>query len=403
MSSDVGHERGLDQPAADPAPAVPPQATRAAEAEPSARSLGRRVADQARQFGPGLGGYIAVRAIGLILLALWAAPRDHLRGLLSHQADAFWYVRIAQHGYDSGHGQSDMAFFPLFPMLVRATHAIAPISVWSCAVGVAWLGSLLAAAGLYKIGAHLFDRRTGILLAVLWGALPHGIVESLAYTEPLTTAFAAWALYALLTRRWISAGLFCILAGLTAPVANGLVAVVGLAALIAIVKRRDGWRPWAAAILAPLGWFGYLAWVGAQTGHIDGWFRIQKTWGATWDFGGYTASMFGRLVEKPQPIDYALVALVLVAGVALVILMIIDRLPWPLVVHSALVVMTSIGTNGYFNAKARFLISAFGLLIPIAVSLAKAMPAKMWTVLATLTVISAWCGGYLLLAWPYSP
>jgi hypothetical protein len=65
--------------------------------------------------------------------------------------------------------------------------------------------------------------------------------------------------------------------------------------------------------------------------------------------------------------------------------------------------MTSIGTNGYFNAKARFLISAFGLLIPIAVSLAKAMPAKMWTVLATLTVISAWCGGYLLLAWPYSP
>src|SRR4029453_11972485 len=98
------------------------------------------------------------------------------------------------------------------------------------------------------------------------GTLPHAIVENMAYTEGLFTALAVWSLLAVLRAQWLTAGTLCLLAGLTRPTAVGLIAAVGLAALVAAVGRRDGWRPWAAMALAPLGYVGYLVWVGIRLG-----------------------------------------------------------------------------------------------------------------------------------------
>ena len=67
---------------------------------------------------------------------------------------------------------------------------------------VAVVASLAAAWGLYAVGDHLHDRRTGVLLAVVWGLLPHAIVESMAYTEAIFTALVAWSLLAMLRERW---------------------------------------------------------------------------------------------------------------------------------------------------------------------------------------------------------
>ena len=56
----------------------------------------------------------------------------------------------------------------------------------------------------------------------------------------LFRALAAWSLYALLRRQWLTAGALCLLAGASRAAGAVLVAVVMVAAVIALVRRRDG-------------------------------------------------------------------------------------------------------------------------------------------------------------------
>ncbi|WP_091462988.1 hypothetical protein [Micromonospora inyonensis] len=55
------------------------------------------------------------------------------------------------------------------------------------------------------------------------------------------------------------------------------------------------------------------------------------------------------------------------------------------------------------TSKARFLIPAFTLLLPIAVGLARAGRARATTVVVTLAIFSAYYGGYLMMVWGRSP
>ena len=68
------------------------------------------------------------------------------------------------------------------------------------------VSSFAAAAGIFRVGAMLHDARTGVVAVVLWSALPVSVVQSMAYTESLFTALAAWALHAVLARRYVAAG-----------------------------------------------------------------------------------------------------------------------------------------------------------------------------------------------------
>ena len=52
----------------------------------------------------------------------------------------------------------------------------------------------MAAWGVYAVGELLHGRRVGITLVAVWAVLPHAVILTMAYTEPLMTAFAAWAL-----------------------------------------------------------------------------------------------------------------------------------------------------------------------------------------------------------------
>ncbi|MDI1460428.1 hypothetical protein QEZ54_05560 [Catellatospora sp. KI3] len=357
---------------------------------------------------PALAAYVAARAVGVgaFLAVARMAGRDGWQ-ILGHRTDAGFYLRIAVEGYAGAEplDKNDMAFFPLFPMLVRGAHAVVPLPVDTVAVLVSWLAALAAAWGVFAIGAHLHDRRTGVLLALLWGLLPHAIVESMAYTEAIFTAFVAWALYALLRERWVAAGVLTLLAGLTRPTALALIPVVGLAALLAVVRGRGrAWRPWAALVLAPLGWLGYVLWVAQRTGRLDGYFHLQDAgWGSRFDGGRYTATTMAKLLTENSSLNTYLVSLVLVVAVALFALTILDRQPWQLLLFSGLILLITLTGAGYFNAKARFLLPAFALLLPVATALARTRPARMAVVVATLAAVSTYCGVYLLLIWKYSP
>ncbi|WP_422770258.1 hypothetical protein ACN28C_26635 [Plantactinospora sp. WMMC1484] len=378
-----------------------------AEVTPAHSSTrGGRLLAAARHAAPALAGYAAIKVFGVLTIVVWGLAVDRQPAQLLAKADGGWYLRIAQHGYDMGERlQSDMAFFPLYPGLIAALDPLTPLSPRGTALVIGWLASLAAAWGIFAIGDHLFDRRTGVLLALVWGALPHAIVQSMAYTEGLFTAFTAWTLLALLRRQWLTAGVLCLLAGLTRPTATALIAVVGLAALIAAVRRRDGWRPIAAMLLAPAGWAGYLAWVGWVTGRLDGWFHIQREgWNMAFDAGASTLERGSSLLfANASALDYYVVTLVIVLAVMLLVLCLLDRQPWQLVLFSALLLANTVAAAGYYHAKARFLLPAFPLLLPVAVALARTGRAKAGTIVATLVLISVYLGGYLLVIWTHSP
>jgi hypothetical protein len=127
----------------------------------------------------------------------------------------------------------------------------------------------------------------------------------MAYTEALFCATAVWALVGVLQKRWLLAGLCSAAAGLVRPTGSALALAVGLAALVAVVERRDGARPWLGGLLAMSGLLGYLGYVGWRTGTPTGWFDIQRTgWASQFDavvvavalasawFGGYALTIW---------------------------------------------------------------------------------------------------------------
>jgi hypothetical protein len=192
-------------------------------------------------------------------------------------------------------------------------------------------------------------------------------------------------------------------AGLTRP-SVALIGVVGLAAIVALIRRRDGWRPWAALVTAPLGWLAYIGWVGAQTGRVDGWFHIQRTVWRTYFDGGVSAWHAAvKALTTAAPLDHLVVTLVLACAVLLLAIGVIDRQPWQLLLFSALLLAASVSAANYYHAKARLILPAFALLLPLARALARTRTGKAVLIFGFLAAVSAYFAGYLAFVWPYSP
>ncbi|WP_432060372.1 hypothetical protein [Streptomyces sp. S1] len=348
-----------------------------------------------------LGGYAATRVVGLVVLAVAAAATgEDGPHRLKGRWDSVWYVRIAEHGYGyevtlpNGDVHSDLAFFPLLPALERGLSAVLPLDAAGAGLLVSWTAGLAAAWGVFRCGAHAFGPRTGVLLAVLWGVYPTAFVQSMAYTETLFTALAAWSLYAVLRDRWILAGLLCVAAGLTRPTAAALIAALGITALAALVRdRRLPARTVAGVLIAPLGWLGYVVYVGIREDSPTAYFEVQAAWGNSID-GGLALARF--VAGLPWPAALGLTAaLALLAW--LVVLCVRQRQPLPLLVYTIGVVLVSLVGAAYFGSRPRLMMPAFGLLLPPAAALARLRTRAAVPVLAGLALASAAYGAFTLL------
>ncbi|MFJ4716930.1 hypothetical protein [Streptomyces sp. NPDC088785] len=361
-----------------------------------------------RRAAPALLGYAAVRALGVLVLALWSAAADKSwLTLLTARWDSLWYTRVAAHGYGwsvtlpDGSVHSNLAFFPLLPWLERLVSALTPLSYGTAGMVVSWLASLAAAWGIYAVGARVAGRRAGVCLAVLWGALPIGIVASMAYSEALFTALAAWGLYAVLRRHWVTAGLLASLAGLTRPIGAAVVAAVWVAAALWMRReRRVSWRSVAGVLLAPVGAASYVLWVGNRTGGgLFGYLDVQGQWGNGFD-GGLAFARF--VADRFTSLPGALAGTGLIVGVVLVLWLYVTGArrgqPAPLLVYTGIVLALALCSSGYFGSKPRLMLPAFPLLLPPAVALARwhaRRPAAAWA-LGALALISAGYGAFWL-------
>ncbi|MGW3093956.1 glycosyltransferase family 39 protein [Streptomyces sp. NPDC001102] len=406
-----------------------------------------------RRAAPALLGYLAVRALGLVVLAVWTAARGKSAyTLLTARWDALWYTRVAELGYGyevrlpNGDVHSNLAFFPLLPWLERLLHALTPLSYASAGFCVSLVASLAAAGGIFAVAERVYDRRAGVCAVLLWAVLPVGIVQSMAYSESLFTALAAWALYAVLTGRWPAAGALAALAGLTRPVGIAVVAAVWAAGAVSFVHRRSspdarGARarerapsplqdartervespdgapeppraptvtpatPVASVasvvlgmVLAPLGAAGYVLWVGHRTGRGPlGYLDVQAGWRNGFDGG----AAFARFVAgRFQTVPGAFAGAAIIAGVALVLWLyavcVRQRQPLPLLVYAGAVTALALCASSYFGSKPRLLLPAFPLLLPLALALARSRTSRAVLVVAGAAVLSAGYGAFWL-------
>ncbi|MGW3668361.1 hypothetical protein [Streptomyces sp. NPDC005141] len=382
---------------------------RAARRTPGAAGLLAAVRAQLRHAAPALLAYAAVRLTGLIALAFWAHRRHHgVWPILATQWDADWYLGIADHGYTRQLGTAfdanNLAFFPLYPVLVKAVAALTPGSRATTGLVIAAVCSFLAAWGIHAVGSHLHGRRVGVLLTVLWAALPVGLVQWMGYTESLFTAFAAWALYAVLTGRLLWAASLAALAGLTRPTGVAVGAAVALTALLSL-RRGSSVRALAAAVLAPAGWLAYVGWVGLRVGRWDGYFAVQRLWHNEWDGGAETVRRMREvLAQNSSPeLFLVLVTVTLLAAVVLYGLSAGDRQPLPLLVFTGILLLIVLGSGGVYFPRARFLLPGFPLLLPPALHLARASRRYRTLVLTAAVLGSAYCGAYMALVWPSAP
>jgi len=361
---------------------------------------------------PALLAYAAVRIVGLLVLLAFHG-RYEFFSLLYGGLDNSWYQAIAENGYDSAiplnpdgsFKTTNLAFFPLYPGLVAALHWGLSIPTRPALLMVSWPAAIAAAWGIYAVGRHVRSHATGVLLAALWGVVPSAVVESMGYSESLFTALAAWSLYALLKGRWVTAGVLILLAGLTRPTALALIVVIGVAALIAIVKRRDGWRPWVAAALAPLGYLGYLAFVAIRLGRFDGYYYVQEAaWhnGFDWGLETYQGIVNRTLLGNPR-LAIQVVTGVLILAVGLFAWAVRDRLPWPLLTFCGITIVQVILTATAYHGKARYMLPLFPLLFPIADRLKKAPRPVQVGVLLLFALISGAYGVYLRVYFRHSP
>ncbi|GAA0469442.1 hypothetical protein ACFQ2B_14820 [Streptomyces stramineus] len=368
-----------------------------------------RLRDALRRALPALACYAAARLTGMAVMACWAWwIGRHPRTLLGHNWDGIWYTGIAKNGYGlslpslttRGVIFNDLAFFPLYPGLVRAVMTVLPLTAVTAGLLVAWAAAGAAAWGIYAVGEQVHGRRVGTMLVVLWGLLPHAIVQSMAYTESLMTALAAWALYAALTGRRVWAGALALLAGLSRPNAIAVAAAVCVAGAVTLCQdgsaRRD-WRAWAGIALAPLGWFGYVIWAGYRSGGGPlGYFEVQRLWGSRFDFGVNAVGFMRHLITGHDAMAYYAVMAILGVTLVALLFLVLDRPPAVLFVYTLVLVVIAIGGSSYFASKPRFLLPAFPLLLPAALAMAKARPRTVVVTVGALAGLSFCYGTYLL-------
>ncbi|MCZ0981041.1 hypothetical protein O1L60_24290 [Streptomyces diastatochromogenes] len=287
-----------------------------------------------RHAAPALLGFLAVRLLGLAVLARWAHLRGHgLWPLLARSWDSLWYLDIAGHGYAAQPGYPrDLAFFPLFPGLVRALSAVLPGSPASVALGLAVVGSLAAAWGVRgrRPAARAPDRHgpRGPVGRLAGGRRAvdgvHGVgVHGVRRLGPVRGA-----------RRALGVGGGARGGRRADPADRARGRGGGLRGGLLAAARGER-RALAAALTAPLGWLGYVGWVALVRGAGTATSRCSGA-GEHLGRGAETLRELRRyLVHSPAPPFFlAVVSLVLLLSAGLYACCLADRQPAPLLVFT---------------------------------------------------------------------
>jgi hypothetical protein len=365
-----------------------------------------------------MAAYLAVRLIGTLVYALLSSGHGYAARGMFVFVDSGWYQKIAERGYDTkiSPSLSPFAFEPLYPGMMALGHAVTGLSVTAVGLTITWLAAVACSWALYELGRLLRDARTGLLFAVFWALLPSAVIQGSLYADTLAICLSAWALYALLRRSWLTAGVLACLAGATRPTADAIVLTVCLAAVVDFARLRGwigsragaaddigasfGWRPWAAFVIAPIGAVGFLAYVAYRVGSISGYMSAQKKWGTGF---GNAGQVFHRIKSGVEGAAHGydngqahITTAVLLTVPILVVVMLIQRQRWEVVCYTLVVAAIVYTAIHDYTVVPREMLAAFPVLLAPAGWLARVRrPWIVWLVIAVLAVAAGWYAHFI--------
>jgi hypothetical protein len=305
----------------------------------------------------------------LWLLGWWAAGRAlvvaaafAVRPSLSTLGawDGHWYRIVARDGYLLVPGrQSDPAFFPLYPVLLRCMHGLGiPYEVAGPLVSnLALIAALVVFEALTR---RLFGRTLARRATIYVAIFPLGYVFSMTYPESVVLALIVGAALAATSGRWWPAGLCAAAAALARP--EGVFVALPLAALA--WRQRSSLGPAgrgaaAGAVLAgPFALASYPLYLSSVLHDPLAWQRAERAWGRRFRPLGFVSAIehLPRTLSQDVWLVRDVVALVVYLG----LLWLAHRAGTPrswLVAGVVIVVLPAF--SGAFDSIGRF-----GLLVP---------------------------------------
>ncbi|MHC3460755.1 mannosyltransferase family protein [Streptomyces flavovirens] len=313
------------------------------------------------------------------------------------QWDANHYLHIARDGYfpaDAGPWMTGWdnreAFFPGYPMLLRAVHTLVPS--WTAAgLLISLVAGAVAVLALSRTARSYVPEDSDGRRTVLFFLLsPCAVFLAAGYTEALFLAFALPAWLAAQRHQWAWA---CTLTALATTVrVSGLFLAAAIAVLfVPSARTRQDWRGagWLALPALPpaaYSWYlhahtdDWMAWKHAQE---RGWYRDFHTpweaWATTWNaaFDGLHTTGYAAMFQAELA--------AMVVGAALVGLLVRHR-RWPEAAYVALS-LWALGTSYWYTSIPR----------------ATLLWWPLWTGLAALSLRRPWFRtAYLCVAAPLS-
>jgi 4-amino-4-deoxy-L-arabinose transferase-like glycosyltransferase len=287
--------------------------------------------------------------------------------------DGNWYRAVATGGYPSSlpHGvglsaQSGLAFFPAYPFAMRLVWRLTPLTPLGAGIFVSMVAGAIAALLVRALVRHLADAEAAERAFVLFCFFPGAFIFSMIYAEGVMLVGAAACLLALLRKRWVLAGLGGALA--SAARGNGLVLTLCCAWVAALAIRRDrDWKALAAPILAPLGAVAYFAFLKARTGSFTTWFTVERNgWNERFDFASTNWNHAHRFLHHPfRNANELILGLSLLFAIGAGIALVRSGLPSVLAVYT-FATLALVFLSATLGVRPRFLLTAFPLLVPIA-------------------------------------
>ncbi len=215
----------------------------------------------------GIVGLLATSFISENRIALVRHPSTNVFLDMWARWDGIRYLTIAQFGYFPH--DDNLAFFPLYPALIRAFTPLLNGDMVLAGLVVATLAFVAALFYLYKLVEFEFDREVAERTVLYISIAPMAFFFLSLYTEPLFLLLSVAAIYHARRSQWAPAIILGALAVLTRPVGVLLLIPLGYEAL-------TQWR--AHKPDASLGLFGLAALPAALLGWMFNLYQLTGDW-----------------------------------------------------------------------------------------------------------------------------
>jgi hypothetical protein len=272
--------------------------------------------------------------------------------------DALHYFHIAQEGYNSA---VVSAFFPLYPLLGRATGWLLGGDELAGLLLVSRLAFLFALVMLYRMTAEKFGDEVATFAVLFTALYPMGVYWFAPYPLSLALLLSMLSLRCATKKQWLGATLAGLAAGLTHGTTLPLALALFTVWLLQVRREQRAWLLLPAAAAPPLGTLLFFAWRIHQGLPMMGellesiWLRVmQPPWMIVGDFQRFFSMYLGH------PDGWINLALFLF-GIGMLVVC-IRRLEAPFWVYQLSLLVYLCSTTNYttpFGSYGRYLMMAF--------------------------------------------